>query len=174
MACFISGTVRAAQNAERAHGVPTSVLIAFALDDCGDGWDYRTLVPDVQSYFMELAKALKGDRQFRPALAVAADPDAFAEELRRWGMWGADSLKQLDMLGRMKKYELHELNVVHVIPESIRARRCDEAEVLGVLKDALAEAFNPRKVHPARLRSAASWIKSLQCEQASEGSPEAA
>ncbi|MBZ5627734.1 MAG: hypothetical protein LAO06_02595 [Acidobacteriia bacterium] len=164
VACFISGTVLAAQNAEREHGVPTSLLIASAR--YREGEDYRSLRPDVKTYFSRLAQRLKDDQSFRPALAVAGNPDALVEELRRSGVEEAK-----DLISSIERYGLDELNVVHVTPEEISQRRLEEYHVFGVVKDALADAFSPRKIHPARLRNVAAWAKLLldECEAERKG-----
>jgi hypothetical protein len=127
MACFISGTVRAAQNAERMHGVPASLLISLAIQQ---EWDYRELRPSVGPYFLSLADRLKKDPRLQPALAVASNPLAFAEELHRSGVMDYDPQGCVSgVIDRMNTYRLHELNVVHVTPHEIREylRHCDQS-----------------------------------------------
>ena len=120
LTCFISGTVFAAQNAERVHGVPTSLLIPWAIYKREPGWDYRTLRPDVESYFLRLAQRLKNDKSLGPALAVASDPVAFIEELRQSKIWGDGRMEgKEDVLHCMEDYHLDQLNVAPWAPGAL-------------------------------------------------------
>ena len=81
------------------------------------------------------------------------------------------STEAKDLISSIERYGLDELNVVHVTPEEISQRRLEEYHVFGVVKDALADAFSPRKIHPARLRNVAAWAKLLldECEAERKG-----